>query len=138
MDRKEYNHKRYLKNKKRYLEYRRQYHLNHLEKDRAYYLDYLPKWRERKRIEAFEIIAGKGNVKCRQCGFSDIRALQINHINYDGAAERRKTGILGGYALSNMIVRGKRKKDDLEILCANCHSIVTMETKKMLRKGNRK
>jgi len=37
------------------------------------------------RDEAIRILGGK----CSRCGFDDFRALQIDHINGDGAEERR-------------------------------------------------
>ena len=48
--------------------------------------------------------------------------LHIDHVNGKGEVERRAYGSLTFYA---RIINGKRKVTDLQILCANCHSIKT-------------
>ena len=45
------------------------------------------KYREIRK-ECLEKMGGK----CSQCGFSDYRALQVDHINNDGYEERKKQG----------------------------------------------
>lgn len=42
------------------------------------------------------------NSTCERCGFEDVRALQVHHKDRD---------------------RHNNKRDNLEILCANCHMI---------------
>ena len=64
--------------------------------------------------------------KCAQCGFTDYRALHLDHINNDGAEERK--------VLSNYQIMLKMLKEDLsgryQILCANCNII-----KERIRQG---
>ena len=59
--------------------------------------------------------------KCVRCGFSDNRALQLDHINGKG---RREIMVLGSYRMirkySKDIVLAK---ENLQILCANCNWI---------------
>lgn len=59
--------------------------------------------------------------KCSNCGYSDIRALQLDHIKGGGTKERKKLSAYSVYLkyLKNI---GKTKKI-LQILCANCNWI---------------
>lgn len=61
---------------------------------------------------------------CVHCGFTDRRALQIDHINGDGAAHRAEVGFGAGYYLSMM-----KRLDTLQVLCANCNAIKQREAK---------
>jgi AraC-like DNA-binding protein len=67
------------------------------------------------RERALEILGGK----CVSCGFSDIRALQIDHIHGNGCAERDTSG--GNYSIYKKIVGGDT--DGYQVLCANCNWI---------------
>ena len=72
-----------------------------------------------RKLLAIEILGSK----CVRCGFSDHRALQIDHINGNGAAERnRKNG-------PNKIYQRVRKGNTtgLQLLCANCNWIKKWE-----------
>mgnify|MGYP001561252533 CR=1 FL=1 len=62
--------------------------------------------------------------KCKHCGFSDIRALQIDHKNGRGGKERRNHTNLVGYrrfVLENI--------EKYQLLCANCNWIKRVEEK---------
>lgn len=50
------------------------------------------------------IQAKKAKYQCEGCGFPDVRALNIDHVN------------------------GKDDKDEFKCLCANCHSIKSRES----------
>jgi 5-methylcytosine-specific restriction endonuclease McrA len=54
---------------------------------------------------------------CAECGFADLRALELHHINYDGKENRVSYG---------QIVK-KGYPDGLQLLCANCHKIAHSE-----------
>lgn len=74
------------------------------------------------RIQIFELL---GNV-CRKCGYSDSRALQIDHVENDGFKERSVSG-------QNYYPRMLRHPDFLsryQILCANCNWIKRFENRK--------
>ncbi len=58
---------------------------------------------------------------CARCGFSDERALQIDHVHGGGTAESRKIGPAGLYA---RILRGE---PGYQVLCANCNTIKKVE-----------
>lgn len=67
----------------------------------------------RVRKEALEILGSK----CCKCGFSDIRALQIDHINGGGNRERKEKG---DYAMYKGVILNPEK---YQLLCANCNWI---------------
>jgi hypothetical protein len=60
--------------------------------------------------------------KCA-CGFTDTRALQIDHINGGGGDDRRKFG--GRWRLFYEYVAANPLK--FQILCANCNAIKRIE-----------
>ena len=64
--------------------------------------------------------------KCIKCGFVDIRALQIDHINGDGAEHRKKNGNSNSYysSILKSVIAGENK---YQILCANCNFIKARE-----------
>jgi 5-methylcytosine-specific restriction endonuclease McrA len=66
------------------------------------------------REQAIELLGGQ----CVQCHCKDIRCLQIDHIT-PLKGERRLITI----TFYSSIVQGKR--ENLQILCANCHAIKT-------------
>ena len=73
-----------------------------------------------------EIIEALGGV-CVHCGFSDIRALQIDHVFGNGYRERMTLrGSLVGYHrhVLNEIKNGSTK---YQLLCANCNWIKRYE-----------
>lgn len=100
----------------------RKYRQNHPEKHYAL----LRKWRENKRKKIMSLL---GELKCKNCGFEDYRALQIDHINGGGNIQRKK---LKSSALSIVFlekeIRLKGKKE-YQILCANCNWIKRSENK---------
>lgn len=73
-----------------------------------------------KRIQLFEILGG---FSCRECGFSDSRCLEIDHIFGNGKdMPLTKSGIVQYYIENPDIAF-----EELQILCANCHKIKTLE-----------
>ena len=74
--------------------------------------------RERKRREFLDTLGGE----CQRCGFSDWRALQIDHVNSNGHLERAEN--LGQSEYYRRILANP---DDYMILCANCNWIKRYE-----------
>ena len=72
------------------------------------------------KLKVLEYYGGK----CVECGLDDFRALQIDHINDDGAEHRKS---LGGQNFSGKMFYAWIVKnnfpDDLQILCANHNQI---------------
>lgn len=80
----------------------------------------------RHRSKAIEILGGK----CRICGITDTRVLQIEHIEPilrpRGSEKSRNTGIESARA----VVLGKVTDKEVQLICANCHCIKTYEDRK--------
>jgi len=79
----------------------------------------LGKYHRKSRIELMLFLGG---MKCIRCGFTDIRALQIDHINGDGYKEsfyHRQGGTKIRYYINHKQLAKKR----LQVLCANCNWI---------------
>jgi hypothetical protein len=70
--------------------------------------------RQRLRARAVAALGGC----CRTCGFSDPRALHIDHVN-GGGAEERRNGVSAA-ALYRRIIAGV---SGYQLLCANCNMI---------------
>ena len=86
------------------------------------------KYIEKLKERAYAILGGK----CIKCGFSDRRALQIDHINGGGNKER-DSGI-GTTQYYTRIVRGST---DYQLLCANCNWIKRTENNEVSNKYRR-
>lgn len=75
------------------------------------------------RLSMFEILGG---AYCKRCGFSDIRALQVDHINGCGTKNRK----IGFYLLKEI----KDSPHKFQILCANCNWIKRTENGELRHK----
>lgn len=70
---------------------------------------------------------GSGRLACVKCGFDDIRALSIDHIDDKGAEHRRQFGYkngrrMGGYNIYRWLIR-QGFPDGFQTLCMNCQWI---------------
>ena len=76
------------------------------------------KYRERIRDA---VLAALGRV-CISCGFDDIRALQVDHINGGGHKERKGINSVTKYykIIIESVANGE---DKYQLLCANCNMI---------------
>lgn len=93
-------------------------------KVRAYQAQYAPVVRKRVaelRAQAFAVLGGPF---CKRCGFSDPRALQIDHIRGGGGAHRQKQGVTGAGLYRRIIRYGG---GGFQVLCANCNWIKRAE-----------
>jgi len=75
-----------------------------------------------------QIIALLGG-KCK-CGFSDPRALQIDHVNGHGNKEKREAGSTITY-YNRILKRIKEGSKDYQVLCANCNWIKRHEMREV-------
>lgn len=101
--------KYYLAHKKERLEYAKKYRLEHENKSNAHY--------HKRRDQVFNILGRK----CKKCGFDDIRALQVDHIDGGGCKEIRESGHV--YMYNKIINSPKEAHKYYQVLCANCNSI---------------
>ncbi|HZU04228.1 MAG TPA: HNH endonuclease signature motif containing protein [Ktedonobacteraceae bacterium] len=74
-------------------------------------------WVRKLRQSAIEALGGA----CVLCGYTDIRALEIDHITPIRNSKNR----IDNPSLFMSIVRGNT--ENLQVLCANCHAIKTYE-----------
>ena len=80
-------------------------------------LGYQAKWYQKKKLGIL-LHYSNGSMKCAFCGFDDIRALSIDHIDGGGAPHRRMTGNdVYGWLKRNGFPEG------YQVLCANCQWI---------------
>jgi hypothetical protein len=70
------------------------------------------------------------NPICVTCGFSDRRALQIDHINGNGKSDRKRYTSQSLYLKHILEVKG----EGYQILCANCNWIKRHENKESLQR----
>jgi len=78
------------------------------------------------RMETLSFLGGK----CKKCGFSDWRALQVDHINGGGHLENK----LGGHSRRALLNRIRKSPKKYQILCANCNWIKRYENNECGRK----
>ena len=64
--------------------------------------------------------------RCARCGYSDVRALQLDHVDGGGSAERRRTGYASGSGWYTMLKR-RGFPPGLVVLCANCNWVKRAE-----------
>jgi|SRR5690606_9755310 len=71
---------------------------------------------------------------CVKCGFSDSRALQIDHINGGGYTERKEYSTNPKAYYRNILYSIKNKEGKYQLLCANCNWIKRFENNEIRRK----
>ena len=86
--------------------------------------------KQRKKIKIHTLL---GSV-CVRCGFSDIRALQIDHINGGGYIERKSYPTNPKKYYSDILLSIKKEEGKYQLLCANCNWIKRFENNETKRK----
>lgn len=84
------------------------------------------------KLEVFTYYCNGNSPLCANCNFTDIRALTIDHINDDGAEDRKKTGRRGGDPFYR-VLKKSGYPSGYQVLCANCNTI-----KEIDRRANNK
>ena len=88
--------------------------------------DRVAMWGKKKRMEVLNIVSNN-NIVCDRCGCNDIRLLEINHKNGGGSKETKRGKSI--YKFYAEIINGKRKTNDLELLCKVCNAWHYLELK---------
>lgn len=107
-------------------DYHRDYHREWRQSEarRQYERDWVRNNRRKLRDEA---IIALGGPRCVVCGFDDVRALQIDHINGGG---NKEIASLGNVQIYKKILRDpEQARLDYQILCANHNWIKRHENK---------
>lgn len=83
--------------------------------------------RQQRRLEIINHLGGS----CKKCGFTDIRALQVDHVNGGGNKERR----LSIASYYRRIMEDETGK--YQLLCANCNWIKKIDNKEYGGRGDK-
>lgn len=111
----EYNRAYYAANKERHLELKREQR----EREGATVREREKEERDRRRTRLLELLGGR----CVRCGYSDGRALCIDHVRGDGAEERRS--LKSRDAVYRKVLR--TGGEGYQLLCCNCNAIKAVE-----------
>lgn len=84
----------------------------------------LIKTRLKLRTRVLAMYSTEGALQCAACGYKDIRALVLDHINGNGGCERSK--IKGTCGIWRNALKSYRP-DLYQVLCANCNAIKRIE-----------
>lgn len=84
--------------------------------------DYQKLYLRKIRVSVIEKMGGK----CVKCGFDNIHALQIDHINGDGSKERKERKYKGNFH-KHVLKSILNKENRYQLLCANCNWIKKFE-----------
>lgn len=128
---KKYYNKNKNKISKKRSEYQKKYRIDHREEVKEYNKTHWSlhgkelnkKESEKRKIIRNEIIQLFGG-KCNLCGFTDIRALQIDHINGTGVKHRNS---IGSRYQKMILIEIKNGSNKYQLLCANCNWIKRTE-----------
>jgi len=112
---------RYWNNREEQLEYRRAWGKKNKLKVRAAKILTGRRLRRKIRLAALSVLGGR----CAKCGFSDERALQVDHKNGGGNSHRKQFKNQTDYY--KHIINGET--EGLQVLCANCNTIKRVENK---------
>jgi hypothetical protein len=143
----------YARNKPRFLAKQRKYYEEHKDKQRIwqskYYLTHKDEatqryWANRDRELArglknkmeykttvMEHYSKTSPPSCQRCGYFDLRALSIDHINGGGTKHRKEVRALYYWLIKNNFPEG------FQVLCMNCQFIKRAERKEFGGLGKR-
>ena len=85
------------------------------------------KYHQRIKKEIFVLLGDR----CAICGYSGL-ALQVDHVNNDGAFERKKINSGSSRYWKNILDKIKEGSNEYQLLCANCNT-----EKELKRRGYR-
>lgn len=105
---------------------RRKYPENGLTKGQNHYRAYIETYRQkdiRLRHSLIEFLGGN----CISCGYNkNIHALVLDHINGGGREDRKRVGThIARYYMKHL----DEARQTLQVLCANCNQIKSIENK---------
>ena len=75
-------------------------------------------------------------LKCKRCGFEDIRALSIDHTNGSGCLHRRTLKKCGGTEFYRWLKKNNYPTE-FQVLCMNCQFIKRSENNEYTKNQNR-
>lgn len=96
--------------------FKKRYRIRNPEERRAAYREYYRKLRQ----NVLELLGDE----CIKCGFNDARALQIDHVNGDGAHDKRSNSRTYYKRVTESILAHENR---YQLLCSNCNWIKRAE-----------
>lgn len=126
---KEYYRKYYNSHKQRKMNTNRDWRKRNVERHHEIARVSSKKQRAKIKSEIITILGGKcSNPNCLvPNGCSDIRCLQIDHINGGGKRERRGHQDRGSHYYRDILKKLEHGSKDYQLLCANCNWIKRFE-----------
>jgi len=122
------NHRYYVRNREAKLAKARRYRIENPElakatKHASYYKYAARDHKQRLQLKR-EVLTfyGNGICACVKCGFADMKALCIDHINDNGATERKALGTSSSGSFYKYLRRNSFPLG-YQTLCANCNQI---------------
>lgn len=103
-----------------YLEYMRNLANSNYRKDPEKAKTSVKMYRERMKKETFSYYSC-GEIVCCKCGYSDIRALSLDHINGGGTKHRRELGKVGTEFYR--WIKESGYPAGYQVMCMNCQFI---------------
>lgn len=85
--------------------------------------EYQRKWQQARNLAVKLAVVKMMGGECVRCGIKDFRVLQIDHIR----PILRKNGGSSATNMTRLIHRGIVPLNEVQLLCANCHSVKTYE-----------
>ena len=108
-------------------EYQRDWRERNLDKVKQYQIDKNIKRRKQRKELREYIFNFFGNI-CNQCGFTNSKALCIDHVNGGGTKERKSTKNTKGLDIGYYIkIKEGLDTGKYQCLCANCNMIKKLE-----------
>ncbi len=143
--------KKRIVDKEKHKEYQARYHQKNPGLKAKWNKDWISRNRERFNASKYhyrdrvkrEVISfySDGSMSCNYCGFSNIDALCVDHIDNDGSAWRKENGCAGrGMDAGTNTFELLRKMGfpkGMQILCANCNLIKEIQRKQENRLKNK-
>ena len=92
--------------------------------------EYRSKYHKKMRaMRKSKLMTLLGGAICKRCGFSDIRALQFDHIHGTGKQDKTRFKRQLDKFMNYYIDRPVKARQTLQVLCANCNWIKRSENK---------
>lgn len=104
-------------------EYKRIYH----EQNREYLNKRRSEWRAKDKLTVLSHYSEANPPVCIRCGFTDIRALSIDHIYGGGTAQKKDYEVGGNHFYAWL--RRQGYPSSYQVLCMNCQFIKRREMK---------
>ncbi len=98
-------------------------------KQKIYYREKVKEKRKQLKLEVLRHYSS--DLKCRDCGFSDIRALSIDHVKGNGTRHRKEIGAVDFYQW----IKKNNFPKGFQVLCFNCQWIKKVENNEVNEGG---